>query len=53
MLSNYATTQPYHYDATLLKILLFRRRNLCYDDNPMVKQDHVVLNRTWSDHPGK
>jgi hypothetical protein len=26
---------------------------LYYDDNPMVKQDHVVLKGTWSHHPGK
>jgi hypothetical protein len=26
--------------------------NLYYDVNPMVKQDHFVLNGTWSDHPG-
>jgi hypothetical protein len=25
---------------------------LCYYVNKIVKQDHVVLNRTWSDHPG-
>jgi hypothetical protein len=23
-----------------------------YDVNPMVKQEHFVLNGTWSDHPG-
>jgi hypothetical protein len=21
--------------------------------NPMIKHDHIVLNETWSDHPGK
>jgi hypothetical protein len=21
--------------------------------NPMIKQDHIILNGTWSDHPGK
>jgi hypothetical protein len=23
------------------------------DDDMMVKEDHIVLNGTWSDHPGK
>jgi hypothetical protein len=32
---------------------MFRKWNLYYDVNPMVKQDHVVLNETWIDHPGK
>jgi hypothetical protein len=34
-------------------VLMFQKWNLYYDVNPMVKQDHVVLNGTWSDHLGK
>jgi hypothetical protein len=33
-------------------ILLFRKGDLCYDVNPIVKQDHFILNGTWSDHLG-
>jgi hypothetical protein len=53
MLSNYAIAHLYHYVVTLFKVLLSGEEIYIMVVNLMIKQDHIVLNRTWSDHPGK
>jgi hypothetical protein len=50
-LAIFAIAQLDKYDVTLLMILC-SRNEVYYDVNPMVKQEHFVLNGTWSDHPG-
>jgi hypothetical protein len=50
-LAIFAIAQLDKYDVTLLMILCYEMK-FYYDVNPMVKQEHVVLNGTWSDHPG-
>jgi hypothetical protein len=50
-LAIFANTQLDEYEVTLLMILCSGNEVL-YVVNPMVKQEHFVLNGTWSDHPG-
>ena len=49
-LAIFAIAQLDEYDVTLLMILCSGK--VYYVINPMVKQEHFVLNGTWSDHPG-
>jgi hypothetical protein len=51
-LTIFAIAQLDQYDVTLLMILCFGKEVFIYDVDPMVKQEHFVLNGTWSDHPG-
>jgi hypothetical protein len=53
MLSNYAIAQLYHYDVTLLRYYCSRDEIYTIVVNSIIKQDHFVLNGTWSDHLGK
>ena len=47
-----AIAQLDKYDVPILMILCSRNEVFIYDVNPMVKQEHFVLNGTWSEHPG-
>jgi hypothetical protein len=50
-LAIFAIAQLDVYDVTLLMILCSRMK-FYYVVNPMVKQEHSVLNGTWSDNLG-
>jgi hypothetical protein len=51
MLSNYDIDQLY-YQVVPLFLRYYCSRDEIYtiDFNPIIKQDHVELNGTWSDH---
>jgi hypothetical protein len=49
--SIFAIAQLDKYDVTLLMILCFGNE-VYYGVNPMVKQEQLVLNGTWSHHLG-
>jgi hypothetical protein len=51
MLSSYANSQLYHYDITLWKQYGSEDEFYTIIVNSMIKQDHFILNRTWTDHP--
>jgi hypothetical protein len=50
MLSNCAIAQLCHYTVTLLRYYCSEDEIYIIVVNPMIKQDHIVLNGTWSDH---
>jgi hypothetical protein len=50
-LAIFAIAQHDKYDVTLLMILRSKNEVFIYDVNPMVKQEHFLLNGTWSDYP--
>jgi hypothetical protein len=52
MLSNCATVNSIIM-MSLFNDTIVLEMKFVNDDNMMVKQDHIVLNGTWSDHPGK
>jgi hypothetical protein len=51
MLSIYVIAQLYYRVVTLFKIYCSVDEIYTIVVNPIIKQDHIVLNGTWSHHP--